>query len=305
MTADASAAARSRRPEQVPCHGARIRFINGRAILGQRMPTPPGWLAPLASAVSPGTELRHLEATRYGTPRFAGYMTIAQRAGELVLAAAPHGAAIPEANAGLLVVSVNLGVERLTAARFALIASAGLDLLPSGALSGEILLVGSGPVALGCALELYRRGANQIRVLTHRSASAIAQVPGVEIVQRAQPAWCVIDAAGRLNDAISATCDGGVLGLLATPSPSATVSALAAHRSGLSVVGMHELVGYDHQIYNQRLTAIATWLADAIPSEHLRSWCRRVPEDQAVQLYDLLPGPARPAEPFLILDWGA
>lgn len=305
MNTDLDGAAPSRRPHPVPCRGARIQFTNGRAVLGQRTPTPPGWLAPLASIVSPGTELRHLAATCGYNQRFAGYMTIARRADELVVAAAPHGAAIPASDPGLLPVADAVGVDCLTAARFALIASAGLDLLPAGALSGEILLVGSGPVALGCALELRRRGAEHIRVLTGRLAPPVAQVPGVEIVRRAESAWCVIDAAGRLEAALSATCDGGVLGLLATPSPTAAVPALAAHRSGLSVVGMHELVGYDHQIYTQRLTAITTWLGSAISADHLHSWCRHVPEGQTAQLYELLAGPERPVEPFLILDWVA
>lgn len=303
MTAAAAASTRRGGPGPAPYRAPRVRFMAGAAVAGPPGRARPGWLAPTASVISTGTELRHLAATKSGPSKDAGYMAIAADGTDLLVAAAPHGALICREHPELLRVPIAVGVNRLAAARFALIGSLGIDLLPADVLNGEVLLIGSGPVAVGCALELLRRGVDRIQVLTRRPFGPIAAVPRVEIVTGTGPAWCVIDAAGRLDVALAAVSDGGTLGLLATPDPAASVPALAMHRRGLTTVGMHELASYDHWIYDNRLGAIAQWLCTALPEDLIDSWCLRVPGEQALAIFDKLAGGHRPIEPFITLEW--
>lgn len=130
---------------------ARIRVGAGRARLVARAVPDPGMVAGRFSVLSPGTERRHLA----GTDREAGYMTLG-RAGEAagwVLAPVPHGAAFDPACPGAVTAPLGMDPGMVALARFQQMACLGLDRVPSEDLS-DVVVVGSGPVALGCVLEL-------------------------------------------------------------------------------------------------------------------------------------------------------
>jgi hypothetical protein len=302
--------------------GARIRFEDGRARLVPPTSVPEGWLQAAFSVLSPGTEQRYLQATVAGPPRMAGYMALALAPSGSpdgdgwVLAAVPHGAAIDPNGAGLLSCPSGAGVEVAAVARFQLMSAVGFARTLTGSWreapvwwgnpeTDVPLVVGSGPVALGCVLELKRRGAPRVRVLTGRSDAAVGRLPGVTLTAETEPGQhrFVVDATGRAGAAARLVAPGGTLALLGTPEPEETLTAVGVHRGGWIVLGWHELAGHDPAVDQDLYRQIAAWLTDTVEPHQVTAWCRRWPGEQAEQLYSSLTGPNRPSEPVLLLEW--
>ncbi|MEJ8654780.1 hypothetical protein WKI65_43780 [Streptomyces sp. MS1.AVA.3] len=289
-------------PEVRRYAGARVRVGGGRSALLPAAAPGPGMVAGQFSVVSPGTERRHLA----GTHRDGGYMTLGRtdEAADWVLAPVPHGAAFDPACPGAVTAPPELPPRLVALARFQQMACLGLDRVPAADLNAPVV-VGSGSVALGCVLELQRRGVTSIRVVTSRRHAPISRAPGVtcvptDAVERGQ---LVIDAAGVPQRAADLTAPGGVLGLLGTPLDGDAVPALQAHRGGWTVVGMHELAPADPGAYQAAYTTVAAWLAEHLDPALAATWCRTMPGDRAPELLALLNAPSRPAEPLLLLDW--
>lgn len=295
-------------PAEASYIGCRVRFEYGQARLAPTVPVPQGWLPAVASVVSPGTELRHLADTVHGPGRDAGYMTLARDSppsGRWLLAPVPHGAAFLADHAGAVTAPSDTALEVAALARFQLMAALGAARLPGGIPIEDAVVMGSGPVALGCALELRRIGAQRVRVLTARRRAAISLAPGAVLVERVESASAnlVIDAAGRPGMAAALVKTGGTLALLGTPGGDAALPAVRIHRGGWTVMGWHELADYDCTRYQYIYAAVAAWLAQAIGQQHLAAWCRRVPGEQAEQVFAALSRSDRPAEPVLLLEW--
>lgn len=98
---------------------------------------------------------------------------------------------------------------------------------------------------------------------------------------------------------------GGILGLLGTPEDDSVLPAARMHRGGVTVVGMHELAGYEQAAYQATFLTVLADVTTGTGTGQLRSWFRVIPPDQAPRLYGELRGPRRPAEPFLLLDWSS
>lgn len=364
MTGPIPAAATAPRNDVVEHSGARVLFAGGRAHLHPGRPVPEGMLAGRYSVLSPGTERRHLAATMHGAARAAGYMTLGTSATpatptahrgastptgaeELVsgwvLAPAPHGAAFSPRTVGALTIPDGTPVAVAAIARFQLMAELGLDRLPAPVQGREAVVVGSGPVALGCALALRRRGADRIRVVTARRRPPIAQVPGVRCepmpatttgTAAGSASGLVIDATGRPERAARLVAAGGTLGLLGTPHQASTLPALAAHRAGWTVMGMHELApapspadntvadavgdtpgdipGEDPgdtsadtpaAVYQRTYTDAVSWLTELVDPRLTGLWCRQVPGRLAPQIFARLDQPDRPVEPVVLFEW--
>ena len=288
--------------------GARVIFSGGRAHLTHAAAAPRGWLSARFSVISPGTELRHLAATVTGPDHAAGYMTVTRqtRTGDYLLAPVPHGAAASPDDARALGVPAGTAVEHAAVARFQLMAALGLarcrPLLDF--LSGT-LVIGAGPVAVGCVLELRRLGAGQITVVTRHPSPAAARIPGVTVSPGRTPAGepVVIDCTGRAGEGLRATAPGGMLGLLGTPARDGGLPAGAIHRNGVTVVGMHELAGHALPGRQEMFLAVLADVTAGSAAELARSWCRVVPGQHAPSLYEALRSKRRPPQPFLLLDW--
>ncbi|MCX2968213.1 MULTISPECIES: hypothetical protein [Streptomyces] len=293
--------------------GARIRLDGGQAWLQPPAPgpVPEGWVAGRWSVLSPGTERRHLAASRTGVPREAGYMTFGRQhdRARWVLAPVPHGAAFPLDCEDAVTAPSGVPAATAAVARFQQIALLGLDRLGPGVAFDGAVVVGSGPVALGAALELARRGATTVRVATSRPRPPLLAVPGATRLPPdagvAGGASLVIDAASTPERAARLLAPGGVLGLLGTPPPASGVAALAAHRGGWTVIGMHELAPAPVGAYQAAYTTAATWLEGHLDPQLVASWCATVPGHLAPYAYRLLDSPARLAEPVILFDWGA
>ena len=113
----------------------------------------------------------------------------------------------------------------------------------------------------------------------------------------------MIECTGHAATALELTSPGGLLGLLGTPRDSEGLPAEAVHRAGVTVAGMHELAGYDAIRYQDTFTTVLEWVTLAVGGRQARSWCRRIPGEEAPGLYGRLQGAGRPPEPFLILNW--
>ena len=287
--------------------GARVIFTAGKARLAPGTPPPPGWKPALASLISPGTELRRLAATAVGPDRAAGYMTLARRSGGdgLVLAAVPHGAPVAPDEPTALPVPGVVAAEHAAVARFQLIAACGLSAHARLVRDApRVLVIGGGPVATGCVLELIRLGARQVTVATRHPAPAAAVLPGVAVTRQLPDGErVVIECAGQPARALGSTAPGGFLGLLGTPGDGVPLPAAAVHRAGITVAGMHELAGYDPAARQSAFGEVLQWLTASIPAASARSWCRTIPGEAAPGLYRQLQGQDRQAEPFLLLDW--
>lgn len=300
-------------PDHEPRYGpARLRLAGGRARLHPPGPVPEGMVAGRFSVLSPGTERRHLAATVHGPARGAGYMGLGRSPQGWVLAPAPHGAPFRPTAPGVLTVphGTGAGVAAVAAvARFQLMAELGLDRLPAGTDLHDAVVVGSGPVALGCALALRRRGAGPVRVLTRRSDPPIARVPGVRCTatMAGASAAVVIDATGHPERAAGLVAPGETLGLLGTPAPDSAVSARDAHRGGWTVIGMHELAPARGQsrtdAYQHRYTEAVSWLVEHLDPRLVDSWCETVPGQDAPAVLATLGRPDRPAAPVVLFDW--
>lgn len=291
--------------------GARVRFAAGRAHPLPARPVPDGMLAGRFSVLSPGTERRQMAATVHGSAHDAGYMSLGAAAEDWVLAPTPHGAAFSPSIAGVLTIPRGTPLPIAAVGRFQLMAALGLDRLPAITGVRDAVVVGSGPVALGAALALRRRGAERIRVLTARHCPPIGRVPGVTCVPAAEAtselvAELVIDATGRPEQAAGLVAAGGALGILGTPDATSAIPALAAHRGGWTIVGMHELAPAPDGVYQRTYTDAVSWLAEHVDPQLTDVWCRRVPGQLAPRIFELLDQPSRrPAEPVVLFEWAA
>ncbi|WP_141925483.1 MDR/zinc-dependent alcohol dehydrogenase-like family protein [Haloactinospora alba] len=191
-------------------------------------------------------------------------------------------------------------------ARFQQMAVLGLDRLPASVELDGAVVLGSGPVAVGCALGLYRRGARKVRVRTARRGAAIGRLPATHIESGGGAAHLVIDAVGAPERAASTLAAGGVLGLLGTPGEASTIAAAQAHRQGWTLVGMHELAGHHPGRYGEAYTRAVGWLATELEPEFVTSLCRTVPGDRAPEEFASLTKPERrQPEPVILFDWSS
>ncbi|MFD4577417.1 hypothetical protein ACFWNK_34065 [Streptomyces sp. NPDC058417] len=288
--------------------GARVRFAAGAAHVRPAVPVPEDMLAGRLSVLSPGTERRQLAATLSGPARDAGYMSLGKSEGDAwVLAPAPHGAAFAADTAGALAVPHGTSLPVAAIGRFQLMAAMGLTRLPAGTDVQDAVVVGSGPVALGCMLALRRHGAERTRVLTARRYTPIGRAPGVNCVAEVEAgsATLVIDATGRPEKAADLVAAGGILGILGTPDENSVLSSLAAHRGGWTIIGMHELAPAPDGSYQRAYTDAVSWLTAYLDPQLVASWCRRVPGHFAPRIFELLDQPGRPAEPVVLFEWSA
>ncbi|GAB3726978.1 hypothetical protein [Nocardiopsis nanhaiensis] len=287
----------------------RVRFTQGRARLLPSASTVPGMVRAQVSVLSPGTELRHLAQTEHGPDRDAGYMNMARTPdGGWVLAPCAHGSAFTPRISGAVRADGRLPVQLVAVGRFQLMAARGLARLPEGTDLDEAVVVGSGPVAAGCVLELRRRGSNRIRVWTRRTDTPlIAHLPGLAYTTRPETgrAGLVVDATGHPQRALEVAGPGTVVGLLGTPGVGTALNALTVHRAGAVVVGMHELAGVTpgDPTYQHTFDQILGWLADIDEQRLLASWCRSLPAGQAPTFYADLRRGRRPAEPIVLWEW--
>ena len=288
-------------------NGARVVLSSGRAELLPPGEALDGAVPVCFSVLSPGTERRHMAETATGPARKAGYMSLGRATdGGWVLAPVPHGAAFSPDHPGLLTCAPGTPVEVAALARFQQMAILGLDRLPAGVELDGAVVLGSGPVALGCVLELHRRGARELRVRTSRPRPSIGRAPAAHIEAEDGNTHLVIDAAGVPERAVSMLVPGGILGLLGTPGPASTIPALRAHREGWTVIGMHELAGHSLRRYREAYTTATTWLASEMDPGLVASWCRTVPGRQAADVFtSLAASERRPPEPVIIFDWGS
>ncbi|MEV6986294.1 hypothetical protein AB0M95_34250 [Sphaerisporangium sp. NPDC051017] len=289
--------------------GARVRLVAGKARLLPATQTPDGLIPAKFSVLSPGTEQRRLAATVSGPAKTSGYMTIGgEQARGWLVAPVPHGAPIDPQLKGTVVAPPGTSVHVAALARFQLMAALGLTRLsPDRDLMSDAVVVGSGPVALGCVLELRRRGALRVRVLTSRRDAAIGRVPGVQCVNEVEifAARLVIDAVGAPESTSRLLAHGGVLGLLGTPDENSMLSALRTHRGGWTVIGMHELAAFDVGRYQAGYAEVAAWLNVKVDPALVTSWCRTVPADLVPQVFESLGQRGKADEPITLFSWEA
>lgn len=287
--------------------GARIIFRRGAAILAPPVPVPTGWSAAQYSVVSPGTELRRLCATASGDDHAAGYMTvIGSRGGGQRLAPVPHGAAASPDDRRALPIPQATRPEHVAVARFQVMAALGLDRWTSHCRAQEpVVVVGGGPVALGCVLELKRIGVAHVVAVTRHPQPAAATLPDVTVLTESpagtQPV--VIDCTGRSARALAMVAPGGLLGLLGTPADETDLSSAAVHRRGAAVVGMHELAGHSNRSRRAMFQTVLHWVATTIDIDAAPGWFATIPGEQAATFYATLASATRPTAPFVILEW--
>ncbi|WP_293577522.1 hypothetical protein [Phaeobacter sp.] len=285
------------------CQG-RVRFENG-AVTVTGPPRGPVTCQAIASIISPGTELRILKGTPESGLHTPGYMTLRRGPdGRARLDPVPHGATFPTGRSRWLNVPEGAPLHMIAAARFQLMAATTLQQAGFNA-AHEAVVLGSGPVAVGCVLELMRRGLDQIIVVTARADSVLLTLGAVTLVppDDMHPSPCVIDCTGAPDRAVAATERGGWLGLLGTPAPDARVDALELHRRGLRVFGLHEL-GPPPSEYRAMFDTVLAWHKAQDWHDLLATWCRVLPGEQAPTLYrGIMMREDLP--PFLCLDWTA
>ncbi|XUY30480.1 hypothetical protein RMR21_025700 (plasmid) [Agrobacterium sp. rho-8.1] len=227
------------------------------------------------------------------------------RDGVGVLEPLPHGSQDAIINDRSLFIKHALSVEVIAAARFQLIAAVGLALMQKDLRTTSIAVFGSGPVAIGCVLELRRLEATDIKVVTRNSKYMAALFPDVPIVPalRTRSASVVIDCADRISDALGAIKAGGRLGILGTPSEGAVIDALTVHRQALTVVGMHELAP-PPVTYRQTFADVTDWLAFSHYKESLHQASALIDGTDAPGVYAELRNPfSRKLPPFVIFCW--
>lgn len=285
----------------------RVYFARGRAHAVPARDVPDGLVAGRYSVLSPGTERRRLTATSTGPACAAGYMTLGEdpASGGWTIAPVPHGAPFAPETAGAVTAPAGTTASVAALGRFQQMALLGLDRVPPDTGWDDTVVVGSGPVALGCVLDLHRRGARRIRVLTARRTAPIGRVPGATCVAEvaACSAHLVVDAVGAPGLAADLVAPGGVLGLLGTPDTGETLPAAAVYRRGAVVVGMHELAPAAPGAYQAAYTTAVAHLDTDVPTPLLGAWCRTVPGERATEVFALLGTPGRPAEPVIVFAW--
>ncbi|MDG4763322.1 hypothetical protein O7632_04245 [Solwaraspora sp. WMMD406] len=288
--------------------GARIIFRRGVATLAPPVPAQPGWFAARYSVVSPGTELRHLLATASGDDHAAGYMTVVDSPdGEQRLTPVPHGAAAEPDDHRALPIPQATRPEHVAVARFQVMAALGLCRWASYYRAPEpVVVVGGGPVALGCVLELKRRGVARVVGVTRHPQPAAAALPDVTMLDEAPGAATqsfVIDCTGRSARALALVAPGGFLGLLGTPADEGDLSSAVVHRRGAAVVGMHELAGHSDQARQAAFETVLRWVTTTVDVDAVPDWFTRIPGERAGSFYAALASGRRPTAAFVILEW--
>lgn len=287
--------------------GARLRFEDGRVVLCPPSAAPLGAALALASVVSPGSEMRRMRSSLSAAPRDAGYITIARHpaTGALLIAPVPHGSWVDPDHPRALTAPADSMLEAAATARFQLIAALGLRHAAVTAHVDGAVVVGSGPVALGCCLELRRLGAKRVTLWTRRPTVPITALRGVEVACRVpqRSAHLVIDATGGVGRALRIAAPGATVGLLGTPADGRVIPVDRIHRDGLTVVGMHELTGYDHDLYQAAYGQVLGWLATAAHPQLIASWCLRIGAAEAESFYYHLGLGERPGQPIVLVEW--
>lgn len=290
------------------CAG-RVRVENG-AVTVLDPPRGPTTCRAIASIISPGTERRSLQCAPDSEPQSPGYMTLLRgQDGQISLDPVPHGATFLTDRPRRLNVPDGTPLPTIAAARFQLMAAAtlqhaGFDAMHETA-EDRAMVLGSGPVAVGCVLELMRRGLEKITVVTERGSSVLRSLDAVTIEppDATRVSRCVIDCTGAPARAMAVTARGGWLGLLGTPAPDATVDALDLHRRGLRVFGLHEL-GPPPSDYRAMFDTVLAWHNTMAWHDLLAAWCRIQPGNDAPALYRAILS-RKDLPPFLCLTWDA
>ncbi|MFJ2466761.1 zinc-binding dehydrogenase [Pseudomonas sp. NPDC087615] len=204
------------------------------------------------SIVSRGTERRRSCSQQGSDGRF-GYINIAQSAEQFWIRPLPHG--VPGPNEGALRCR-SLSLATVALARIQLIAaSAFLSRRKDLQHDTPALIVGSGAVALGAALELRRLGCPDVVISTNSYEAAISAPTdtGISITQELtdeQMFGMVIDAVCNSQSVRLALkhCErNGTIGLLGSPYAPIPVDLYQVHRRNLNVLGLHELNSSDSQ----------------------------------------------------------
>ncbi|MFI6162580.1 hypothetical protein ACIA59_21855 [Micromonospora haikouensis] len=227
--------------------------------------------------------------------------------GEKRLAPVPHGAAARSDDHRALPIPQATRPEHVAVARFQVMAALGLGCWMSHYRPPEpAVVVGGGPVALGCILELKNRGVARVVMVTRHPQPAAAVLPGVAILADspgAETQSFVIDCTGRAGRAFAMVAPGGFLGLLGTSDGEEALSATAVHRRGAAVVGMHELAGHCDRARQAAFAAVLRKVTTTVDIDSVKGWFNRIPGEQAVPLYAALASSRRPTAPFVVLEW--
>lgn len=292
--------------------GARVVFHRGAPRLLAPAAPPIGAVAAIASVISPGTELRRMSESAQGVDLRAGYMNIGRlpASGEIMLAPAPHGSWMRLDHPRALIAPADTDLRTAAIARFQLIAAVGMS-QPTFTVPSSAVVVGSGPVALGACLEIMRCGTTEISLLTSRVEVQFAHDLGIRLVRSVPEgsAVAVIDTTGDVERAIAAAAPGGFVGLLGTPASDAVVSGLRLHRQGVTVLGMHELVGYEHAAYQSLYSSVLAWLPRAFKDadgDLSARWCTHLPANKVIEYYSQLEAEragASDTAPITIVEW--
>jgi len=222
----------------------------------------------------------------------------------LVLEPIPHGAAVVTGNPRSLVVDQNCRLETIAVSRFQLIAAVGLREIGECKANTNVVVFGSGPVAIGCLLELQRMGCHEVTVVSTRSFLPGSLPPNARTCRSAPPrtADLAIDCTGAVSPALETAKKGGTVALLGTPSQQQIIDPLYVHRSGLQLLGMHELVP-PAQVYRSLFSEVLAFVHEYSQSLKLESMCERWPGEDAPIVYDRLRKRHHPIAPIVILEW--
>ncbi len=260
------------------------------------------------SVVSPGTELWQMSSSGgCGAWIPLGYMSVGRSAlGEALLAPAPHGANFTQNAGGIL--KGGTAREQIAFARFQLIAAAGFAAHNAIDPTLRTNVVGSGPVAMGAVFELLRLGCRELSLVSARAemiAPLFSVMPTVRVVspEAAENAPQVIECTGSpqgFSRAVELCSHLGTLGLLGSLR-SCNLCLYPAHRQGLRILGMHELLLVDEA--RQRLyTQILDFVAESATLLRLSSWVKTWPSVSATMVHERLSQRAT-NEVFQLIEW--
>jgi threonine dehydrogenase-like Zn-dependent dehydrogenase len=195
-------------------------------------------------------------------------------------------------------------------ARFQLMAASGLRHIGERLQVAErVIVVGTGPVAVGAVLELLRTTDAEVWVVTRRREHASGLFHGLNRVfvgdsRALRDANNVIECTGEpgsIRACVTTIADSGLIGLLGSPREPCLFDLYAMHRRGVVLVGMHELAGFDAQWRLPEFREVAAWL-DAMALHQRQGWFAWTPAREFVRFYEGLCA-KRLREPFQLLDW--
>lgn len=269
------------------------------------MPPPPkNNVHAFASIVSIGTENRQLQKTKNGEPRFAGYMNLIDTGdGGYWIVPTPHGATSSDGmkNPRALAIDKKLPLHYVIASRFQLISA--VNPLPLRNHSGKVAVLGSGPVAFGCVLELMRNKVDNIHLVSKHPEYTHSFMPWVHSMSSGKKNLfdIVYDCTGDLSSALKIVKDGGAISVLGTPPEDSSFDLLAIHRRGITIFGMHELHP-PAKDYVMQFNQICTWISHTIKEDILSRMCTYWPGENAPELYKRIGNHQRFC-PFIMFQW--